>query len=285
MIPISIGNISYTAPSNWNELSKKDILAAGKYLPRISITHALEGTQKDKRATQSIFKQHLSMRLLGIPKSVWQKLNSFQKVDLMHTLSWVYEDITLTKQVLPHFYNKKACFVGPSSKLSNITFEEFITAERALFQFTQKPSKEHLIDLVAVLYRQKSSVDPSSSNFNGDERQPFNIHTVNQRSKALQTMGIDTAFSIYFFYLGCKNYIAKKHPHVFTKPATSPKKKKTKQKPTAWGEIIIELLVPKYGTVEQCKKLNVYDALGFLNHETFKNKKQNEQLKNKRGRR
>lgn len=124
-------------------------------------------------------------------------------------------DCYLYKQLIPEFKLKNIVFLGPDSGLTNITLSEWIHSETAYDKYARTRKKEYVDTLIAILYRK---VD--SSKTTGDKRIAFNDHTIADDANFIASLSPVTKNAIFLWYEGCRNFIVKKFPEVF-----SPKKK------------------------------------------------------------
>lgn len=123
---------------------------------------------------------------------------------------------TLTKNLVSELRIKHKWFYGPSEKLFNLTWNEFIQADSCFSDFNNSKEEKDLDRLIAVLYRpQEKNYDPDATDFTGDRREAFNDHLIDKRAKTMARLDQKRKYSVYLFYCGCKNYLKKTFDLVF----------------------------------------------------------------------
>src|SRR5690606_34366525 len=110
MNKIKIENKRYAAPSDWNELTKKQLFIwSGIIRQKITIDFAL------KSAALLFYK-------ISLP--LFNRLNEAQQVQIKQTLEFLTEGNNLTKNVIGSFRLFFKRYHGPANRLSNISVLE-----------------------------------------------------------------------------------------------------------------------------------------------------------------
>lgn len=141
----------------------------------------------------------------------------FNKSETIDTDQHIRLESQLTVNLITSFKVAGTTYYGPSDKLFNINFSEFIHAETNLKRFNETKEIKYLDRLVAVLYRpQDKHYDPESPDYKGDRRAPFNDHRIDERAEQLRKLNHNIRMCIYLFYVGCQWWIQQQFPHVFS---------------------------------------------------------------------
>ena len=264
-LPLFFGKLSWPinksidSASAWNELSQKQLYIISDVLH--SKTLLIDG------------KIRLAIALLGIKMRLFLRFTASQVHDILPITQFILEENKLTKNLVPYLKVGSKRFYGPTSRLANITIEEFGFADTFYTRFKETMEDEWICRLCAVLYRpQRSGYNPKSDSYKGDIREDFNKHLVFVRARRFEKLNSSQKYAIYLFYEGCRNEIIKKHKHVFAK-------RKPTGKSFGWGGILVDLAGNKFGGHEQTKRANLFDVLGHLEMEGIKATKLKEEYK------
>ncbi len=123
----------------------------------------------------------------------------------------------LTINLIPSFRHRLIKYYGPTEKLFNLVFDEYLEADNHFMEFSTSGNIQSLNKLVATLYRpQQKNYKPNSIASRGDCRQIFNSHTVKHRAKKLSKLSIETKYAVLLYYQGSRKFLAKNFPHVFS---------------------------------------------------------------------
>lgn len=237
ILKINTTTIPYA--SSWDELSKKNLIAISALSElalnetqfKIHALCALTGIEIVKDPVPDRNPEDRSERLykIKLPDKSKAYLSALQLIDLADSMDFllkknedakgntsVHLDSHLTMNLIPSFKIDGINYFGPSVKLFNLTFSEFIHAETSLKRFTQKKDKESLDKLIAILYRkERSDYDPNSVDYRGDRREVFNDFLIDANAKKIRKLNMNVKMSIYLFYTGCQWWIMQQFPHVF----------------------------------------------------------------------
>lgn len=250
---IKIENKRFSSPSEWNELSKKQLFIwSGIIRQKITIDFAL-------RSAVILF--------YNIPKSLFNRLNIAQQIQLKQSLFFLTEDNLLTKNVIGSFRLFFRRYHGPANRLSNISVLEYRRTE-IYYQLYQRTGDVHFLNILcATLFRPKSRKKQDE-----DIRIPILEIGVNKRAYLFKWLHPNLRHSILLFYEGCRGYIIKSHKEVFKQ---APQGKAPSKELMDFENIILAVSGDKFGSFAETGKTNLYV---FLNH--LKNRKEEaEQLK------
>lgn len=252
---IKIEDKRFTAPLEWNELTKKQLFIwSGIIRQKISIDFAL------KSAVILFYK--ISMPLFN-------HLNEAQQVQLKQTLYFLTEENLLTKNVIGSFWLFFRRYHGPANRLSNITVLEYRRTE-IYYQLYQRTGDIHFLNLLcATLFRPKKRRKQDE-----DIRNPILEIGVNKRAFLFKWLHPNLRHSILLFYEGCRTYIIKNHKEVFKK---APEGKAPSNELLDFENIILAVSGDKFGSFAETGQTNLYVFLKHLEDR----KEEYERLKNK----
>ncbi len=123
-IRIEIGNktIVRDIPSNWNELTKRQVL----FVAPIVFT--------SPASIESL--REIAIHCLALPSNVYKLMNLSQLDDIANSFTFLWESNTLTNQVIPFVRsNPFRILHGPATSLQNTTAAEWAFADRFLNSF------------------------------------------------------------------------------------------------------------------------------------------------------
>jgi hypothetical protein len=244
METLQIGTTTKQVPSTWNELRRRQLLAA---------LSELYGAAPDSSLRLRLLSVVTGFRLpvlSGLPADVLAQL--LPLVDFLFS-----EDHLLTAQLLPtlrvpgrHRTEPAATWHGPARSLSTVTFGVFIFADPYFTQYARYHRPEHLDRLLAVLYRPgKRNPNPEAADWNGDVRVPFNENHLEHRAQLLA--GVNNPLeklAVLTWYRGCRAQLAGEYPDVFVAaeeatagPGAAPQ----------WDRVLRKLSGGAFGTVQQ----------------------------------
>jgi hypothetical protein len=196
MNTIAVGDQQFTAPSNWNELTVRQLVIWGKLLEK-------EITIQDAQMVASIF-------FYGIPKRLFFKLNPVQQHQIAQTLNFLAGQNKLVMWMFPSLKVRFRNYLGPENRLSSSTIKEFRFAEKYYSTFKKSKDEKFLDLLIATLFR------PRGFNQSGiDFRETLNDIGIRQRAGKMQHIKDPIRKAILFNYEGCRLYVFGKYPNVF----------------------------------------------------------------------
>ena len=175
--------------------------------------------------------------------SQWQ----VEKLEIRHILSGQY----LPLQVLH----------GPSDKLKNLTFEEFIFVESFFDAYAKSENQQKLDQFCAILFRpRKGNKDKT-----GDVREPFNPHSVDRRAAYIANIPFEIKQSILLNYIGCKAAFPKLYPTLFSSQQEEEPEEQPIKRSFSWLETAFRMVEHRPADLEILKKQNLHEVLASLN--------------------
>lgn len=269
--------VSIQLPSCWDELSSSQLVSiAKKWIP------LLIALRNVNAATAVTFLNAASIELLIILSGI-RRWNSFSKKtrDFLRLLpsrrqlrkhrlnadfieqyehlsamlrcsDFIFEKVTLTKNLLPVIKTKNYRLNGPADQLSSMCLKEFVFADGYFINYKKTLSLEDLNMLVAILYRPQLNIRPTDAGFSGDYRIPFNNMAVDAWLKDVQCIELERKVAIALFYEGCRNNFEKLYPTVF-----GSKEQSASDADGGWFSLVSELPAEKFGTLVEREQVNI----------------------------
>jgi len=224
-------------PENWNEMD-------GYQLVRIaSLLHSNLPMDVAEFEALRILSGKSKLFFMIVPLDV--------KAACIPQIQWLFEEIKLTKQLLPHY----AGFYGPADDMMNLTMAEFHFCEMYYQELVVEKIDAALDNLVAVLYRKPKFAYDKARNKDGDIRTKFNPHETSYWSKQVAEWPRNVKQAILLFYDGCRQQWASDYDEVFTTAESN-----QNYYDGLYG-MMRNIAGAKYGTFEQVEQMYVNNAL------------------------
>jgi hypothetical protein len=171
---------------------------------------------------------------------------------MLRCSDFIFEKVTLTKNLLPVIKTKNYRLNGPADQLSSLCLKEFVFADGYFINFKKTLAIEDLNMLVAILYRPQLDIQPTDPGFSGDYRIPFNNMAVDAWLNDVQGIALERKVAIALFYEGCRNNLEKLYPTVFDK-----KEEAVSTADGGWFSLVSELPAEKFGTLVEREQVNI----------------------------
>jgi hypothetical protein len=126
MNQVEIDSKKYFTPSNWNELTKKQVL----YVSRL-----FQG-----QLTMVDFKLRALFDFLSARPKVIKRIHPEDAYFLCESLDFLFKEVSLTRNNLPTIKKGGRKYIGPSDAMMNCTFGEFTIANSLLDSFSKSIS-------------------------------------------------------------------------------------------------------------------------------------------------
>jgi hypothetical protein len=253
---ISKKKFEFTAPSNWNEVNEKQLIAwAAICLKKLEFGEAI-------RMALIVFYSIPPIKFFLIPES--------QKVELAPTLEFLFGPNKLIRWIIKEvkiasFLAMTRRYYGPEDRLSNITIGEFRRLEFYWQAFTKsyelsaksyehRDSAEGFLDLlIATLYRpkRKGLIDK-------DVREDISEHGLRLRAEQMAKLPRKVRHAILLNYEGCRAYIREKYLDKLPKGES-----KSESEIFDYNGIILSVSGGKFGTFKETESAPLYE---FLQH-------------------
>lgn len=229
--------ILYHPPSSWDELTHHQMLCVLKYLPYFMAGESCND---------------MIVELSGIDAKTFHSLSATQKYSITSLFDYLREEPKMKKLVIESFTHKGVQYVGYQTGFANVTWEEFITAERYFMQ-------NNYAVAAAVLYRQQRE------KYNGeqDPRVPFSVYGTEKRAAEFKELDIYLPAAIALNY-SClrKTYIANKYKYIFTSGGSG----KGENKSFSWINVTRSVLGDAFFEEKKILKSNVHTVLHRMNY-------------------
>lgn len=260
----------------WSEMTIQQFLPA---------VRAIHQTAKHKPETRYM----LPLICSNISKADYLKFNQLQAMQLVAAFDFLleYQDLP-SKWLVPkleikkgenrtHYdERKKAHFNykqilpatilnGPTDKLKNLVFEEFMYAESMFDAYIKKEQETHLNQFVAILFRPKGR----DKNLTGDVREVFNKHSVDRRADLIKSLPMADRQAVLLNYIGCKAILPTLYKDLFS--TADPAEQQEKQS-FSWLDVAYRMAEHRPSELETLKRQNLHEVLASLNLKVRDNK-------------
>ena len=240
-------------PTEWNELSPKQIEKLIKLIHGPGSMHLIM-----HYCIKVLLRLSWPKFFLFLPelKSLWLDEHGEPKTFIRLNTLFLFEGFTLTVNPFPVLRIGKAIFYGPRDYCEGLTTLEFIAVETYLQTFHQSKEIKDLDFFIAAIYRPQGSgdeQDPTSENFSGDRREPFNDHRVESRLQLIKKIPEARKLSVLYFYRSCRHLWETSFDLVFTG--------KSNENNYGWFEMIKSANEKDWGTIEKKEKVPIANML------------------------
>ena len=200
---VQVNNICRQTPTDWNELTKKQLLV-------ISILF-MQG------CTLFEFKAKALIAFLKIKGKLFRQIHPEDAYGLCQTLDFLFKEVTLTRNLIPSIRIGLRKFYGPSNALKNCTFGEF-TMVHSLYESYHENKDELILDeLVAILYRKRKLIWFICKYFSDSEdpRVRFRTRSLSIRKNVMSKAKPEVKYSVFLLLTGVLNSFPKLFPNVY----------------------------------------------------------------------
>jgi hypothetical protein len=221
MRKLEINNKTYLLPGKWNELSKDDLLKFCK----------INLMQINERIMRFVMLKYFT----GLKWNTILTIPAKCLPDVLGIFDYLFEQSQLTINVIGDLFGMKS----PEPALQDFTFEQFL-GQAEPYAYSIAMGKWNDIDhLLNTLY-----------NYNGTEKNSEKLKKLKEHEK----------LAIYYFYMGCSNFIKRKFPFIFSGSSD----KKTKPDGLEFTRLVNSLNLGDVSRNNQIKENNLYESLQFL---------------------
>ena len=249
MNQVEIDGKTYSMPSCWNELTRKQ-------LAYVSCLFQGQLSMVD-------FKLRALFDFLPIRPKVIKRIHPEDAYFLCETLDFLFSEVSLTKNLLPVIMTGRRKCTGPSDAMMNGTFGEFTMANSMLDAFAKTKEQKYLDEMVAVLYRPKKWFWFIRKAFtdNQDPRQRFASRSLKSRCKSMSAVDYSIKYSVFLFFSGILNALPMLYPYVYEHKGESG------SQDNGWASLIISLADGKTDdkSLETVMNSNLYNVMIGLN--------------------
>ena len=200
MKDISINEFTFNVPTNYNELTVKQLRAVSRLMVKNTAENQL----------RCIYKL-LGLRAQWSHRQRWWELKTLPAVWL-HTLiadrtlfGWIFDSAKLTDYPIRKFKSRGIVYHGPPENILNLTVQE-ITLGYQFFRNYSKTNDVQCIDrLLALIYRPMNPfyfLGIFGPNYNSDKRLPLNNYFFNLRTERFKKLSIEIKTSVFLQFAG-----------------------------------------------------------------------------------
>jgi hypothetical protein len=236
-------------PSEWNELTKDQVIFVSRlFMAQLSVVE---------------FKLRALFKFLALGRKMMKRIDPEDAHYLMVNLSFLLDEVSLTKNLQPILKAGSHRYYGPADGLTNCTFGEFTRVNSLLDTFSLSKDQKYLDEMMAVLYRPKRRFWFVRKAFtdNQDPRRRFAIRTLVRRTRKLKKLAYPVKYSVFLFLSGVLNSLPGKFPYVYKHDGEAP------GEDGGWASLIISLADGKTDdlSLETVMNSNLYNVLIGLN--------------------
>jgi hypothetical protein len=249
MNQVEIDGKTYFTPSDWNELTKKQVLF---------ISRLFHG-----QITIVDFKLKALFNFLSVSQKVIKRIHPEDAYFLCESLNFLFNEVSLTKNPLPVLRTGRRTYLGPSDAMMNCTFGEFTMANSLLDSFSKTKEQKYLDEMVAVFYRPRKWFWFILKCFtdNQDPRKRFVNRTLKKRCQRIARLNYDVKYSVFLFFSGVLNSLPGLYPYVYQQKGDAG------SEANGWASLIISLADGKTDdkSLETIMNSNLYNVFIGLN--------------------
>jgi len=246
---VEIDHIRRSLPTEWNELSRKQLLHVSRlFIARLPVVD---------------FRVRTLFEFLSIGKNTFKRIAPEDAYTLCESLDFLNKEVNLTRNLIPVINVGLRKYHGPADAMVYCTFGEFTLACSALDEFQKTGEVKYLDELVAILYRPRKLFWSIREYFtdNQDPRGKFMNRTLKKRAGNLGKLDHCLKYSIYLFFNGVLNSLPSLYPFVYRQ------KDETDSQDNGWASLIISLADGKTDdkSLETIMNSNLYNVFIGLN--------------------
>lgn len=249
MNQVEIDGKKYFTPSDWNELTKKQVLF---------VSRLFQG-----QLTMIDFKLRALFDFLSVRPKVIKRIHPEDAYFLCESLDFLFKEVSLTRNLLLSIRTGGKKYTGPSDAMMNCTFGEFTMANSLLDSFSKTKEQKYLNELVAVLYRPRKWFWFIRKAFtdNQDPRKKFVNRSLKKRTGTLANADYNIKYSVFLFFSGVLNSLPVLYPYVYQQKGDAG------SEDNGWASLIISLADGKTDdkSLETVMNSNLYNVLIGLN--------------------
>ena len=249
MNQVEIDGKSYFMPSEWNELTKKQVLFISRmFQGQLSVVD---------------FRLRALFNFLPVRSKVFKRIRQEDVYFLCESLDFLFKEVSLTRNLLPVLRTCKRKYIGPADAMMNCTFGEFTMANSLLNSFSKTKEQKYLDEMVAVFYRPRKWFWFIRKCFtdNQDPRKSFVNRTLKKRCRRISRLDYEIKYSIFLFFSGVLNSFPLLYPYVYQQQGD------TGNEDNGWASLIISLADGKTDdrSLETVMNSNLYNVFIGLN--------------------
>lgn len=176
-----------TLATDWDHITPEHFTPIAELIIRGSISDPV-------RALSQIF---------HVPESIITRLHPFHQYTLIDQIGKPLDGTLQPRNYLPTLQINKQKLIGPSDRLSNISFGEFIYADSYFMAYGINGDKSLLNKHIAVLFR--------------PDKQTFNSSDLDKHSTLIAQLPDETRIAWQYNYIILRQHLESRYTHVFPK--------------------------------------------------------------------
>jgi len=249
MNQVEIDGRTYFTPSDWNELTKKQVLYVSRlFQGQLSLVD---------------FKLRALFKFLPVKPKVITRIHPEDVYFLCESLYFLFKEVSLTRNLLPVLSTSRRKYFGPADAMMNCTFGEFTMANSLLDSFSKTKEQKYLDEMVSVFYRPRKwfwFIRKAYSD-NQDPRKKFVNRSLKRRCQSIARLDYEVKYTIFLFFSGVLNSLPKLYPYVYEQQGG------TGSEDNGWASLIISLADGKTDdkSLETVMNSNLYNVFIGLN--------------------
>ena len=198
MIDVSFRRRTFGVAEGWDELEPWQFLA---------ILRVASSDMPDIKRQLAVLRI-----LLRMPWWLFRFIKGDQLHDIMHLVSWIDSDTTITRQLVPVIRSSKILY-GPADNYDNLRVAEFHFADMYYQGWKEQQNFDDLCRFVAVLYRPRNKKKYAS-----DPRSDFKQELIDDMTADIKKkVPMATMQGIVICYERWRERLETSHPRLFTK--------------------------------------------------------------------
>jgi len=249
MNQVEIDGKTYFMPSDWNELTRKQVLFVSRLF--------------QEQLTMLDFKLRVLLKFLSLKQKVIKRIHYDDAYFLCESLNFLFKEVSLTKNLLPVLRTGRRKYFGPADAMMNCTFGEFTMANSLLDLFLKTNEQKYLDEMVAVFYRPRKWFwfIRSAYSDNQDPRKKFVNRSLKRRCQRIARLDNEVKYFIFLFFSGILNSLPLLYPYVYEQQGG------TGSEDNGWASLIISLADGKTDdkSLETVMNSNLYNVFIGLN--------------------
>ena len=249
MNQVVIDGKTYLTPSDWNELTKKQVLF---------VSRLFQG-----QLSMVDFKLRALFDFLSIRPKIKKRIHPEDAYFLCESLDFLFKEVSLTRNLLPVIRTGWIKCIGPSDAMMNCTFGEFTMANSRIDSYSKTREQKYLDEMVAILYRPKKWFWFIRKAFtdNQDPRKKFVNRSLKKRCQKIFRLDYEIKYSVFLFFSGVLNSLPVLYPYVYQQNEDAG------SADNGWASLIISLADGKTDdkSLETVMNSNLYNVLIGLN--------------------
>jgi len=245
--------------TSWEDIPLQKIKLILQLLPLIrwEVHHSASNTYLKNFLLKQLFRS----------RKLYLQTTPEQRVDLFtHEITWIKEFSTTFP--IPTYRFEGITFYAPEPLLADITVEQLMEADIALFRYLKSERHSYLIHFLSQLYTHDQNPDRRGAA---------------DPAEVLKNIPDPEKIAIIRSYLGSFDQLRKRCSNLFP-TNLHPKKGESVRPPDpakSWQNLLFEMAnTPGYPGMEAAKNALAWEALPYMDHEQEKIHRESERLKN-----